>query len=120
MHGFIWPKLWLGLDKLDDALLAYLKSITLDSNQPDTLMAIANICMDKGEWKMALEYYLAAYELDTTLEFIDLFIAVAYFKNENISASREYLKKAAALNLDAERLFYEVCEDANKEDFVDL
>ncbi len=108
----------VGLDNLDDALLAYLKSITIEANQPDTLMAIANICMDKGEWKTALEYYLAAYDLDNTLEFIDLFIAVAFFKNDNISASRIYLKKASALSLDAERLFFEVCDDANPTDFV--
>ena len=108
----------VGIERLDEALLAYLKSITLEANQPDTLMAIANICMDKGEWKMALDYYLAAYDQDITLEYIDLFIAVAFYKNENITASTTYLKKAMAQNLEAERLFFEVCEDANREDFL--
>lgn len=108
----------VGVDKLDDALLAYLKSITLEANQPDTLMAIANICMDKGEWKTALDYYLAAYDLDNTLEFIDLFLAVAFFKNNNISATKIYLKKAIAQNLDAERLFFEVCEDADAKEIM--
>lgn len=108
----------VGIERLDEALLAYLKSITLEANQPDTLMAIANICMDKGEWKMALDYYLAAYDQDNTLEYIDLFIAVAFYKNDNITASTTYLKKAIAQNLDAERLFFEVCEDAKREDFL--
>jgi tetratricopeptide (TPR) repeat protein len=108
----------VGIERLDEALLAYLKSIALEANQPDTLMAIANICMDKGEWKMALEYYLAAYDQDNTLEYIDLFIAVAFYKNGNITASTTYLKKAIAQNLDAERLFFEVCEDAKREDFL--
>lgn len=107
----------IGLDNLDDALLAYLKSITLEPDQPDTLMAIANICMDKGEWKTALEYYLAAFELDNTLEFIDLFIAVAFYKNENFSATKIYLRKAIAQNLDAQRLFFEVCPEADKTEF---
>jgi len=108
---------FVGLEQLDEALIAYLKSITLEANQPDTMMAIANICMDKGEWKPALEYYLAAYDLDNTLEYIDLFIAVAFFKNENLADAKIYLKKAMAQNLDAERLFFEVCEDANRNDF---
>jgi len=108
----------VGIERLDEALLAYLKSITLEANQPDTLMAIANICMDKGEWKMALDYYLAAYDQDITLEYIDLFIAVAFYKNDNITASTTYLKKAISQNLEAERLFFEVCEDANREDFL--
>ena len=64
-------------------------------------MAIANICMDKGEWKTALEYYLAAYNMDNTLEFIDLFLAISFYKNENMSASKIYLHKAMAQNLDA-------------------
>lgn len=110
----------VGLDNLDDALLAYLKSITIEANQPDTLMAIANICMDKGEWKTALEYYLAAYDLDNTLEFIDLFIAVAFYQNDNISASKIYLNKAISQNLDARKLFFEVCPDAKTEDFSEL
>jgi len=107
----------VGEDNLEDALIAYIKSITLEPNQPDTLMAIANICMDRGEWKTGLDYYLAAYDLDNTLEFIDLFIAVAFFKNDDIPASRIYLSKAIAQNLDAYRLFFEVCSDANQEDF---
>jgi tetratricopeptide (TPR) repeat protein len=108
----------IGIDNLEEALLAYLKSISLEPNQPDTLMAIANICMDKGEWKTALEYYLAAYNMDNTLEFIDLFLAISFYKNENMSASKIYLHKAMAQNLDAERLFFEVCPDADKLSFL--
>lgn len=108
----------VGVERLDEALLAYLKSISLEANQPDTLMAIANILMDKGEWKMALDYYLAAYEQDNTLENIDLFIAVAFYKNDSILEATTYLKKAIDQNLDAERLFFEVCEDAKREDFL--
>lgn len=108
----------VGLENLDDALLAYLKSITLEPDQPDTLMAIANICMDKGEWKTALDYYLAAYDLDKTLEYIDLFLAVAFFKNKNKTASKIYFKKAVAQNLDAQRLFFEVCPDADMMEYI--
>lgn len=108
----------VGLEKLDDALLAYLKAITLDPNQPDTLMSIANICMDKGEYKTALDYYLAAYDLDNTLEYIDLFLAVAFFKNNNKTAAKIHFKIAVAQNLDAQRLFFEVCPDADMMEFI--
>jgi len=95
----------IGLDDPEKALVAYLKSITLDPDQPDTLMAIANICMDNGEYETALQYYLAAYDLDDTLEYVDLFIAVAFYKINNITAAKLYLKKAVAQNLDATKLF---------------
>ncbi|HRZ98648.1 MAG TPA: tetratricopeptide repeat protein, partial [Paludibacter sp.] len=35
----------IGINDNDNALLAYIKSITLDPEQPDTLMSVANICM---------------------------------------------------------------------------
>lgn len=107
----------IGLDDTENALLAYLKSITLEPNQPDTLMAIANICMDNGEFETALQYYLAAYDLDITLEYIDLFIAVAFYKTHNITASKLYLNKAIAQNMDAVKLFFEICNDADESDF---
>lgn len=102
----------IGLDDTENALLAYLKSISLDANQPDTLMAIANIYMDNAEYKTALRYYMSAYDLDKTLEYVELFIAVALFKTGNVTASVLYLKKAVALNLDAVKLFYELCPEA--------
>jgi tetratricopeptide (TPR) repeat protein len=108
----------VGLDDLDNALLAYLKSISLDPIQPDTLMAIANIYMDKSEYKTALGYYLKAYDLDNTLEFIELFISVAFYKNKNMTSAKLYLKKAMALNLDAAKMFFEICPDADQNKFL--
>ncbi|MDD3077719.1 MAG: tetratricopeptide repeat protein [Paludibacter sp.] len=102
----------VGMDDIENALLAYLKSIAIEPNQPDTLMAIANICMDKGEYQTALQYYLTAYDMDKTLEYIDLFIAIAFHKNDNDTAAVIYLKKAQELNLDAIKMFYEICPDA--------
>ncbi|OIP84682.1 MAG: hypothetical protein AUK44_01645 [Porphyromonadaceae bacterium CG2_30_38_12] len=110
----------VGIDALDEALIAYIKAITLEPEQPDTLMAIANICMDKGDWKTALEYYLDAYKLDNSLEFIELFIAIAQYKNGNINQAIDYLLKAKALSLDAPRLFLEVCPEADEAEFLNL
>ena len=109
----------IGINDIDNALLAYLKAITLDPNQPDTLMAIANICMDKMEFETALKYYMTAYDLDNTLEHIDLFIAVALYKTENYINSKEYLKKAIEQNLDASGLFLELCPEAVLHGFFD-
>jgi len=75
-------------------------------------MAIANLLMDRENYELALQYYLTALELDNTLEYIDLFIAVAFYKTNQPMESGLYLKKAIALNNDAVGLFLEVCPDA--------
>jgi tetratricopeptide (TPR) repeat protein len=105
-----------GIDDTRGALLAYLKSIELDPAQPDTLMAIANICMEQGEFTLALQYYIEAERLDRDheLENINLFMAVAYFKVGATEASEVALKKAVAENLDALNLFHELCPEANQ------
>jgi tetratricopeptide (TPR) repeat protein len=79
-------------------------------------MAIANICMEQGEFSLALQYYLEADLLDDDheLENINLFMAVAYFKVGEMEASEEMLKKAVAENLDAQNLFNELCPEANE------
>lgn len=107
-----------GLDDLENALIAYLKSIEIDPDQPDTLMAIANICMDNNEFETALNYYLIAYEQDNALEFVELFIAIAFYKTLNFSASKLYLSKALAKSTDAMKLFKEVCPDAEVDDLI--
>jgi len=93
-------------------LLSYLKAITLDPDQPDTLMAIANICLEKGDFETAIEYYIAAQALDDTLEFVNLFIAVAKFKTGNIKDTISYLQKAVLENETAAALFLELCPEA--------
>jgi len=102
----------IGLDDTENALLAYLKSISLDYNQADTLMAIANIYLEKGEYNTALRFYLDAQQQDETLEYIDLFIGVAHFKNDNIIESIPYLQKAVRENEQAAELFLELCPEA--------
>ena len=97
-----------GLDDLENALIAYLKSIEIDPDQPDTLMAVANICMDNNEFETALNYYLIAYEQDNALEFVELFIAIAFYKTLNFSAK----------SADAMKLFKEVCPDADVDDLI--
>ncbi len=103
-----------GTDNTDAAFLAYLKSVSIDRQQPDTLMAIGNIAMEKGEFEMALRYYQEALDLnmDAELENIELFMAVAYYKTGQIEESQSSLEKATAKNLDAHYLFYELCPDA--------
>ncbi len=116
------PEAWVylaealtGIDDNQGALLAYLKSINLDPNQPDTLMAIANICMEQGEFLLAIQYYQEAQRLDQNkeLEHIHLFMAVAYFHIGDEKASQNELSKAIDENSDAISLFYELCPEAN-------
>lgn len=104
-----------GIENTDAAFLAYLKSVSIDRNQPDTLMAIGNIAMEKGEFDMALRYYQEAKDLgmDAELENIELFMAVAYYKTGQNDKAQESLDEAIARNLDSESLFYELCPNAH-------
>ncbi|MEI6556612.1 MAG: tetratricopeptide repeat protein [Paludibacter sp.] len=103
---------YVGLDDVDNALLAYVKSISIDPEQPDTLMAIANICMEKAEFELALKYYLAARELNETTDYIDLFIAVSYCKLGNLNQATIYLKMAMQTDTNAAVMFAELCPEA--------
>jgi len=102
-----------GIEDTAGALIAYLKSINLDANQPDTLMAIANIFMEQAEFELALKYYQEALQCDEhhELENIHLFMAVAYHHTGDFIASQESLKKAMSENLDALKLFLELCPE---------
>lgn len=102
-----------GIEDTAGALMAYLKSINLDANQPDTLMAIANIFMEQAEFELALKYYQEALQCDEhhELENIHLFMAVAYHHTGDFIASQESLKKAMSENLDALKLFLELCPE---------
>ena len=103
-----------GIDDMAGALIAYLKSITIDASQPDTLMAVANIFMEQGEFVLALKYYQEALQSDTLQELknIYLFMAVAYYHTGNHPASEESLKKAMDESMDALKLFQELCPEA--------
>ena len=102
----------MGLNKLTEALLAYQQAISIDPNQPDTLMAMANIYMDFADFQTALKYYELAYSFGSTGEFIELFIAVASYYVGNYDDVVKYLKLAVHRNLDAARMFLEMCPDA--------
>ena len=105
---------YIGIDNMDDALKAYLKAISIDPNQADTLLAIGNIYMDNAEFQLAGKYYEAAFSMDATLENIELFLAVANYYTGNYVETAAYLKQALSRNLDAAKLFLELCPGAEK------
>lgn len=109
---------YIGLNDVDNALLAYIKSISFDPEQPDTLMAIANICLEKAEFELAIKYYLAAEEQDEYIEFADLFVAVCYFKLGNFKKSKTSLHKAILKDKDSIVLFMELCPEAEDSNLV--
>lgn len=110
----------IGIDDVDNALLAYLKAISLDADQPDTLMAIANIYLEKTEFEMAIKFYLAAKGLDSSLEFVNLFIAVSFYKIGNIDKAISFLRTAVEENETAASLFLELCPEAIDTNFLDI
>ncbi|MDD3195041.1 MAG: tetratricopeptide repeat protein [Paludibacter sp.] len=105
----------IGVDKVDEALQAYIKSVRIDPDQPETYMAIGNICMDKGDFTLALEYYKQAMELnnENELQNINIFMAVAYYRTGQRQAALLALDKAIDENLDSLKIFQELCPDAD-------
>ncbi len=112
------PEIWvymaeaqLGINKVENALNAYLVSIKLNEEQPDTLMAVANILMKQGKYKYALKYYQHALVVDEyhELKNIYLFIAVAHHYLGEKDAAEVALQLATNENLDALKLFNELC-----------
>jgi tetratricopeptide (TPR) repeat protein len=114
-----WVYLAEGLTGIDDtsgALQAYMKSIQLEPDQPETLMAIANICMEDAEYQVAILYYEEALSKDKNreLENIHLFMAIAYYKTGDEISAFKSLGMAMEESLDAEKVFYELCPEAGK------
>lgn len=103
----------VGIDDSDNALLAYLKSVSIDPEQPDTLMSIANICMEKAHFDIALEYYAEALKMDPEIEYVHLFMAVAYYKTQQYALSVNFLTDACLKNAEAKNLFSELCPEAS-------
>lgn len=104
----------VGLGEYKEALDAYHQAVSIDPNQPDALLAMGNIYMDYADFKTALKYYELAYSFDQTLEFIELFIAVASYYTEDYSKVVTYLELAIHRNLDAAKLFLELCPGADE------
>ncbi|MGC3976838.1 MAG: hypothetical protein QM751_00490 [Paludibacteraceae bacterium] len=102
----------IGLNSIDEALIGYLKSISLDPSQPDTLMAVASIYMDKANFENAIRFYEQAYSFDTNLELIELFMAVGYYYVGNMEKMEHFLQLAVQKNLDSLKLFFDFCPDA--------
>lgn len=103
---------YVGLDENNQALMAYLRSIALEPIQADTMMAVANIYLENGEFETAIEYYLTAQAQDDELEYIDLFLSVAYFKTGEKLKSLSCLQKANELSDAAAGMFLELCPEA--------
>lgn len=102
----------IGMDDTQKALMAYLHSISQEPEQPDTLMAIANICLECGEYETAVKYYLAATGFNPELEFVDLFLSVAFYKMGVFDKASSHLGRAMELNPIANELFLELCPEA--------
>ncbi|NLO70737.1 MAG: tetratricopeptide repeat protein [Porphyromonadaceae bacterium] len=104
----------IGLGEYQKALEAYHQAVSIDPNQPDSLLAMANIYMDNADFNTALKYYELAYSYDPTLEFIELFIAVATYYIGDFVKTATFLELAIHRNLDAAKLFLEFCPDAKE------
>ncbi|NLI72482.1 MAG: tetratricopeptide repeat protein [Bacteroidales bacterium] len=102
------------LGEYKEALKAYHQAVSIDPNQPDALLEMGNIYMDFADFKTALKYYELAYSFDQTLEFIELFIAVTSYYTKDYDKSTTFLELAIHRNLDAKKLFLELCPGAEE------
>jgi tetratricopeptide (TPR) repeat protein len=102
----------IGLEDTENALLAYYKSLALNPKQPDTMMAVGNLLMDEERFEDALTFYCAAKENEPELEYIDLFIGIAYFYSGKITEGKAHLEKSIAKEGEnAHKLFLEICPE---------
>ena len=94
-----------GITDYDNALKAYLKSLSIEPIQPETVMTVGNLYMDKKDFATALKYYETAMELDSNLELLSLFIAIAYYKTKKYQKALKYLHVASLLYPETISLF---------------
>ena len=104
----------IGLGEYEQALEAYHQAVSIDPKQPDSLLAMGNIYMDNANFETALKFYELAHSYDCTLEYIELFIAVASYYTEDYVKAATFLELAINRNLDAPKLFLELCPDAQE------
>ena len=105
---------YLELNKMADSLKAYKRAIKIEPNLPESLMAMGNICMDMEDAVSALKYYKQAYKYDHTLEFIELFVAVASFYTGDFENVIHFMELAIQRNNDAVDMFIELCPAAKE------
>ncbi|MBP6285169.1 MAG: hypothetical protein KA373_07100, partial [Paludibacteraceae bacterium] len=73
---------------------------------------IGNLYLEREEFSLALRYYLASFELDSTTENIQLLVAMAYYGLKDYTLSNSYLQDALSTNENALTLFLEIYPDA--------
>lgn len=103
---------FIGLENSDEALHAYLKALELDPNQPETLIAVGNLYLEKLDYLSALVYYNTAYEQNKELEHINLFLSIAHFKLEHVELALSFLQEAIDADENAVSIFLELCPEA--------
>jgi len=105
---------YVNTNKIKEAERAYKKSLKLEQHQPDTWIALGNIYIDIALYQSALDCYLEAYNQDSSLENINLFLAIAYYKLSEYKKAIPLLEKALELNPEASTIFLDICPEARE------
>ena len=103
---------YVNTNKVKEAEKAYKKSLKQEQHQPDTWVALGNIYIDTALYQSALDCYLEAYNQDSSLENINLFLAIAYYKLSEFEKAIPLLNKALELNPEASTIFLDICPEA--------
>lgn len=105
----------LELGKIEEAVQALKKAISIDPDQPAIQLLIGGIYYEHNQYEIAKNYFLQAYQYDQTLENIELLIATTNFYTKDYTQMEKYLELAINRNLDAQKLFVELCPEIDTE-----
>lgn len=100
------------LDDRAAALESYLQSLSIDPNQVNAILAVANLYMQGGEYEIALEYFQKAKRLQNNLEGISIPLSIIFYKLKDYTLCAKYFNESKeAYNIAAEA-FLEYCPEA--------
>jgi len=101
----------VALENIDEAIAAYEKSLKLDDDQIDTIVALGNLYLDKGDYYSSLYCFQKAANFDAEIENLHLLLAVNYSKLKQYPETLAHLIAAILENKDAYKTFLEFCPE---------
>jgi len=99
---------FVGMGNTLYALLAYVKSLTLNTEQPEVLFASANILFGEGYMQDALDIYLDLRKDNHQFELIEVYIAACYFSLGDTENGIAYLNESMKIDYRTKDFFLKI------------
>ncbi|MGA1821573.1 MAG: tetratricopeptide repeat protein [Thermoplasmatota archaeon] len=108
-HNLAWYEKGRILEKtygmIDDALKCYRKSIMIDPDDPEVLLACANVYSEKKDMEKAFEYFGKAIEADPSFIESYTMMATSAIKGKNFDKAHEILNQALQVDPKNDRIW---------------